>query len=230
MNSVVGNLLIAVGIFLSGIFISHSIVKFKEMDRSVEVRGLAERVVDADQAVWTLRYSASSEQLADVNAKIQGIQNQVLQFVKQQGFSEEEIQKDVVNISDKTTQEYGDSKGPRFVARGGVMVGTKRVQEVTAASQKTDELLKRGIVLSSSNMSYYFTDLNAIKPAMLEEATKNAREAAQVFAQNADAKVGGIKRATQGLFSINSPLEDYDNSASVKKKVRVVTQVVFYLE
>ncbi|HRO68102.1 MAG TPA: SIMPL domain-containing protein [Pseudobdellovibrionaceae bacterium] len=225
-----GNLLIAIGIVLAGFLVSRAIVTFKEMDRAVEVRGLAERIVDADQAAWTLRYSASSEQLADVNAKIQAIQDRVIEFVKQQGFSEEEIQKDVMNITDKTTQEYGDSKGPRFVARGGVMVGTKRVREVTTASQKTDELLKKGIVLSSSNVSYYFTDLNAIKPAMLEEATKSAREAAQVFAQHADAKVGGIKRATQGLFSINSPLEDYDNSTSVKKKVRVVTQVVFYLE
>ncbi|MBX3041092.1 MAG: SIMPL domain-containing protein [Bdellovibrionaceae bacterium] len=225
-----GSLLIAVGIVVAGFLMSRAIVTFKEMDRAVEVRGLAERVVDADQAVWTIRYSASSEQLTDVNAKILALQNQVIDFVKQQGFTDAEIQKDVVNMTDKTTQEYGDSKGPRFVARGGVMVGTKRVQEVTAASQKTDELLKKGIVLSSSNVSYYFTDLNSIKPAMLQEATKSAREAAQVFAQHADAKVGGIKRATQGLFSINSPLEDYDNSTSIKKKVRVVTQVVFYLE
>lgn len=229
MNIVTGFIL-AIGITLSGFFIGGSIVKFKKLDRSVEVRGLAERIVDSDQAVWSINYSASSEQLADVNNKVIVIQNHVIQFLTEQGFSAEEIIKDPININDKTTQEYGEAKGPRFIARGAIKVDTRKVKEATIASQKTDDLLKKGVALSSSRVSYYFTDLNSIKPAMLEEATRNAREAAEGFAKNANAEVGGIRRAYQGLFSISSPLTEYESESSLKKKIRVVTQVDFYLE
>lgn len=222
--------LIAIGVAVGGLFIGGSIVKFKKLDRSVEVRGLAERVVESDQAIWTMTYSAPGEQLAEVNGKVLQIQATVLKFLDEQGFTNEEIQKQPANISDRVTQEYGNNKGPRFIGRGNIIVSSKRVKEVTAASQKTDELLKRGIALASSNVAYYFTDLNSIKPAMLEEATRSAREAAEGFAKNANANVGGIRKATQGLFSIGSPLLEYDSGSSLQKKVRVVTQVDFYLE
>lgn len=224
------SLILAGGIALGGFFIGGSIVKFKKLDRSVEVRGLAERVVDSDQAVWSINYSASSEQLSDVNNKVTAIQAQIIQFLNDQGFKTEEIIKDPINITDKTTQEYGEAKGPRFIARGAIKLDTRKVKEATLASQKTDDLLKKGVALTSSRVSYYFTDLNSIKPAMLEEATKNAREAAEGFAKNANADVGGIRRAYQGLFSISSPLTEYESESSIKKKIRVVTQVDFYLE
>ncbi len=228
--NIISGFILAVGIALSGYFIGGSIVKFKKLDRSVEVRGLAERIVDSDQAVWSMNYSASSDQLADVNTRMSVIQNQIIQFLTENGFSLDEIIKDPINISDRTTQEYGQAKGPRFIARGAIKLNTRKVKEVTTASQKADELLKKGVALSSSNMIYYFTDLNSIKPAMLEEATRNAREAAEGFAKNANATVGGIRRAYQGLFSISSPLTEYENESSIKKKIRVVTQVDFYLE
>lgn len=230
MKSVLGSLFIALGVLGAGLLMSQAVVKFKTLDRDVEVRGLAERVVDSNHAIWSMSFSASSEQLADVNSKILQLQSQVIQFVTEQGFRAEEVSKAALQITDKTTQEYSEAKGPRFIARGEVIVSTGKVQEATAASQKTDELLKRGVALSSSQVRYYFTDLNAIKPAMLEEATLSAREAAQSFARSAGAEVGEIKKATQGLFTISSPLVDYDSESSVKKKVRVVTQVVFYLD
>lgn len=222
--------LIAVGLALGGMFIAGGMVKFKKLDRSVEVRGLAERVVESDQAIWSMGYSASGEQLGEVNNKVLQIQAAVLKFLEEQGFKAEEILKQPASISDRTTQEYGPSKGPRFIGRGNITVSSMRVKEVTQASQQTDELLKRGIALTSSSVNYYFTDLNSIKPAMLEEAARSARESAEGFAKNANATVGGIRRATQGLFSIGSPLSDYDSGASLQKKVRVVTQIDFYLE
>lgn len=222
--------LIAVGLALGGLFIAAGMVKFKKLDRSVEVRGLAERVVESDQAVWSMNYSASGEQLSDVNAKLLDLQGAVLKFLEGQGFTAEEILKQPASISDRTTQDYGPTKGPRFIGRGNITVNSKRVKEVTSSSQKTDDLLKRGIALTGSSVNYYFTDLNSIKPVMLEEAARSARESAEGFAKNANATVGGIRRATQGLFSIGSPLSEYDNGASLQKKIRVVTQVDFYLE
>lgn len=229
MNSV-SSLVVALGIALGGFFIGNGIIQFKKLDRVVDVKGLSERIVDANEARWSLTYNVASDNMADLNKKINDIQKTTLAFLEAEGFSKDELTKDAGNITDKEAQEYGERKGARFVARGSFVVTSKKIDKLVAASQKTDELLSKGVALSGSRVSYYFTDLNAIKPQMLEEATKNAKAAAQSFAANAGAKVGDIKNADQGLFSIGSPINEYDSDSSLKKKVRVVSRVVFYLD
>nr|BDT26986.1 SIMPL domain-containing protein [Bacteriovorax sp. HI3] len=229
MNSV-SSLVVAFGVALGGFFIGNGIIQFKKLDRVVEVKGLSERVVDANEARWSLTYNVASDNMSDLNKKISDTQKTTLAFLEAEGFTKEEIIKDAGNITDKEAQEYGERKGARFVARGGFVVTSTKIDKLVAASQKTDELLSKGVALSGSRVSYYFTALNDIKPQMLEEATKNARAAAQSFAANAGAKVGDIKNASQGLFSIGSPINDYDADSSLKKKVRVVSQVIFYLD
>lgn len=229
MNSI-SSIVIALGVALSGFFVGNGIIKFKKLDREVEVKGLSERVVQANEARWTMNYSVVSDNMGDLNKRISDIQKTTLEFLETEGFSKQEIQKDRGNITDKEAQEYGERKGARFVARGGFVVTSTKIDKLVAASQKTDELLNKGVALSGSRVSYFFTELNNIKPQMLEEATKNARAAAQSFAINAGAKVGDIKNAYQGLFSIGSTINDYDSDSSIEKKVRVVNQVTFYLE
>ena len=102
--------------------------------------------------------------------------------------------------------------------------------EVARALDKTDELIQMGVTFESSNTNYAFTDLNKIKPEMIKEATANARESAQQFADDTDSSLGDIKSATQGLFSILDANSDYESRQSITKKVRVVTQVSYYLE
>jgi hypothetical protein len=60
---------------------------------------------------------------------------------------------------------------------------------------------------------------------MIEEATRNARESARKFADDSDSKLGKIRRASQGQFSI----EDRDASTPHIKKVRVVSTIDYYL-
>ncbi len=230
MNSV-SSFVIALGVALGGFFIGNGIIQFKKLDRVVEVRGLSERIVEANEARWSMTYNVASDNMKDLNKKITESQQATIAFLEAQGFSKDEILKDAGNITDKEAQEYGArTGGARFVARNGFVVTSTKIDKLVEASQKTDELLSKGVALSASRVSYYFTALNDIKPQMLEEATKNARAAAQGFAASAGAKVGGIKDATQGLFSIGSPISEYDSESSLKKKVRVVSQVKFYLE
>ncbi|MCC7460752.1 MAG: SIMPL domain-containing protein [Proteobacteria bacterium] len=218
---------VSLGIIIAGLLLSNAILSFKKMDHSIEVRGLAERVVDANEATWQVMFSASSNDITDVSNKIAAAQKNVLDFLAAQGFTPEEIQKEPVSISDSMAQEYGTPRALRYAARGSIIVLSQKVNEIGLTSQKSEELLKKGVVLTGSNLTYYFTALNSIKPEMLVEATKNAQEAAQSFAQTSGTKVGKIKSATQGVFSISSPYADYDVPTSLKKKVRVVTQMRF---
>ncbi len=229
MNSM-SSAVIAFGVALGGFFIGNGIIQFKKLDRIVEVKGLSERIVDANEARWSMNYNVASDNMSDLNKKINDIQKATMAFLESEGFSKDEITKDAGNITDKEAQEYGERRGSRFVARGGVVVTSKKIDKLVSASQKTDELLSKGVAISGSRVSYYFTDLNMIKPQMLEEATKNARAAAESFAKNAGAEVGDIKNASQGLFSIGSTINEYDSDSSLRKKVRVVSQVIFYLK
>ncbi len=223
--------IVALGLAAAGFFVGGGMVRFKRMDQSIEVRGLAERLVDSNEASLNLEFGLSSNDVGELNRKIQTAQTKLLEFLKASGLEEGELQKAPVRISDKLAQEYGgETRGDRFTARGGFLVSSGRVDVVTQLSQRTDELLKQGVVLTSSQLNYYFTDLNAIKPAMLEEATKNALEAANGFAGSMGAKVGKIRRASQGVFSLASPYSDYESNNSFKKKVRVVTQVEFLID
>ena len=91
------------------------------------------------------------------------------------------------------------------------------------------ELGKQGIVLTGNNYAaqpeYLFTRLNSIKPQMIEEATRKAREVAEKFAQDSDSTLGKIRKARQGQFSISSR----DNNNPQIKKVRVVSTIEYYL-
>ena len=75
-------------------------------------------------------------------------------------------------------------------------------------------------------MEFKYEGLNAIKPQMIEEATKNAREAAEKFAKDSDSRLGKIKTANQGTFTI----ENRDSNTPYIKKIRAVTSVTYYLK
>ena len=67
---------------------------------------------------------------------------------------------------------------------------------------------------------------------MLEEATKTAAAAAEEFAKASASKVGRIRRASQGVFSI-LPREQGPNeqeAQSINKTVRVVSTIEYWLE
>jgi len=94
---------------------------------------------------------------------------------------------------------------------------------------KLSVLGKKGIVFTVGNYEakteYIFTRLNQVKPQMVEEATRKAREIALKFAADSKSRLGKIKRASQGQFSIKSR----DKNNPHIKKVRVVSTVEYYL-
>ena len=226
-------IIVAGAVVLTGFFIGQGLQKFNRNERAISVRGLAEKEVTANVAVWKINYKVSSARLEDVRKNLPEAQIVIQEFLKQHKFADNEIVKGS-RIVDRQAQDYGAEKGNRFVANGYFVVTTKNVQQVAESEQAIDELLKKGLVITSNQVEYYFTDLNQIKPSMLDEATQNAKEAANGFAKSMDVSVGKLKSATQGVFSIENPIGDdagYDQEkrSSLKKKVRVVTQVEFYI-
>jgi hypothetical protein len=214
-------------------------------DRYVTVKGLVEGNVKSDLAIWPLSYKEAGDDLTSVYAKAEADKQAILQFLEQQGIQTSEIGLDVVRVVDTQANEYGGSvRAPRrYIAEQQITVRSPRVDQVGAAAQKTMRLLQKGIVLNSNpgqGLTHKLNGLNAIKPDMITEATRNARAAADRFASDSGSKVGYIRQANQGVFSIlssdqgNNTGDPGDQTASADssliKTVRVVTTVQYYLD
>lgn len=220
---------LALGLVTGGYLLGNGLVRARDADRSVTVRGLAEKEVTADLATWTIAYSATAEDLATAQASVDRDSNAITGFFRELGFPAEELQPTGVNVS-----QFTDNGVPRFTVRQRMTLRSNDIKRAQAAVKRQFELVRRGVVLEEgSGMAYTFTRLNAIKPAMVAAATKDARASAEQFAKDSGTSVGTIKSATQGYFEITARDGDSGGGWGVSdtpyKKVRVVTTVDFYL-
>lgn len=238
--------LLSLGLIVGGWALGSEIKATRLSDRYVSVRGLAERTVKADLAIWPLDYKEAGDDLPSVYSKTEADRKAILRFLSERGIQPTEIELGEARVVDTQANEYGGgNRAPhRYIIEQQITVMTSRVDQVAAAAQQTMSLVQQGIVLDSGRgqgLAYRFTGLNSIKPDMITEATKNARAAAERFAVDAGSKVGSIRQANQGVFSIlaansggdtgDSGGGGYSNAdSSLMKTVRVVTTVDYYLE
>lgn len=219
----------AIGMTVGGYLLGDGLLRAKEAERAVTVRGLAERNVTADLATWTISYSASSRNLAEAQGKVRGDTRSIEGFFKDLGFPEDALQPTGANVS-----SYTNDGITTYTVRQRLALRTDDIERAQKAVARQFDLVGRGVFLEEgSGMSYTFTGLNEIKPEMVAEATRDARAAAQQFAEDSGARVGAIKDATQGYFSIEARDGDgggWGVSDSPYKKVRVVTTVNFSLD
>lgn len=228
---IVAAIVLAVGFAMSGFFIAHGLTDSREYARFVQVKGLAERVVKSDEAIWTLNIKLVNNDLPALYQAIDDAQNKARQFMLKQGFKASEISMNPVAVTDNQSVSYNQNQDmPRYSADTGLTISTKNVDQVSIALQKTGDLVQQGVVVTASNALYRYSDLNSIKPTMLEEATQSAHEAAESFAHDAKASLGEIRRAMQGLFTISDANSSFDSGTAIMKKVRVVTTVEYQLK
>ena len=224
--------IVAVGLVLSGVAVRSGIVKFKQLDRVVSVKGLAEREVKADKVTWPLTYKELGNDPSQMYSILEAKNAKVVAFLKSAGLGDDEISVNPPQITDRQADNYGNEiMNYRYKATSVITVTSGNVDKVRQLMRHTAELMKQGIAIVSEEyggnaISYEFTKLNSIKPAMVEEATKNARSTAEKFAADSDSKIGGIRTATQGQFSI----EDRDANTPYIKKVRVVSTIEYTLD
>lgn len=234
-------LCLSFGLIVGGWLLGSEIRDIKLADRSVTVKGLVERTVKSDTAIWTLSFKESSDDLKTGYAKSQADQAAVLEFLKSNGIQSSEITETDIGVTDRLTSGMGGpNKVPRFIVQGTLEVNSKDVDKIARANDKTSDLLGQGIILSMDTTVYKFTGLNALKPDMITEATRNARASAARFAADSGAQVGSIRSASQGVFSISAANEvstnddggynsDQQADSSIMKKVRVVSTIDYYL-
>ena len=218
-----------IGLVVGALLLGNAIRASRADDRVVSVKGLCEREVKADKVICPFAYKEGGDNLQQLYRTIEEKNGVIIEFLKDAGISEEEITIAAPKVVDTRTEWSGSQNRYVYIVTSVVTVCTDKVDEIIALQSRQGELLQRGIATAASweyQTVYSFTKLNEIKPAMIETATKNARGTAEKFAADSDSKLGKIKRATQGQFTIT----DRDSNTPYMKNVRVVTSVDYYLK
>lgn len=227
---------LACGIALGGFFPGYYYYKTHFDMRTVTVKGLAEKDVKADLAVWNIRFQSANNILATAKKEIENQEKTITSFLTEAGFTSDEIIVQGLTMQDAYADSYRDRNSipARYTLNQTLTVRTRKVDLVNVTYPKIGDLVSKGVSFNTygNGVSYLFTGLNGIKPAMLKQATQNARQAADEFALNSQSKVGKIRSANQGVFSI-LPREDIPEQTEreqINKKVRVVSTVEYYLD
>lgn len=238
LASAILGITLGLAIAYAGFMFSNALAIFRTADRAVTVKGLSEKDVKSDIGIWTIQFKNAGNDLNDTYAQNEADKEKVIEFLKGQGFLAQEISSNGLQVNDLYARDYAtDSETKpqyRYILNNTVLLKTDKVDNIQKSVEASNELVKSGVLIQDINyVRYYFTKLNALRPQMLAEATHSARELAEQFAKDSGSKVGGIKRANQGVFKImarDGGSEDYgEDTMSLYKKVRVVSTIDYFL-
>lgn len=241
------NHVLALAIIISSVSGSYILGKSLEnikKERYVEVKGLAEREVKADSSIWAIPISVVSESLPEAQMKLKGDISKIISFLNKYSLFEDEVLTRSPKVYDKLTQQYSYSpeaiKKPRYTIEEELIIRSEKVDDVMKASQNIGDLLNEGVIIAiNQGPRFFFTRLNEIKPGMVADSIRQAGKAAEEFATISKSRVGKIKKATQGRFSIvareaTGAPDQYnyatDEMSFINKTVRVISTVEYYLE
>lgn len=228
MKQIIAAAILSVGIALGGFFIYRGINNFADKDRVVTVKGLAEREVMADKVVWPISFNEVGNDMQELCLAVERKQQEVVDFLKQNGLTDDEIIVSAPSIYDRKAQQWSDNNVVyRYQTSVNITVSSGNVPTVMTCMKKQAELMKKGIAISSSDYStqFLYTHLADLKPEMVEQATANARATAAKFAEDAGCRLGSLTTAQQGAFSISE-----DATTPHIKNIRVVTTVTYKLK
>ena len=224
---IVSSVILAIGLALAGLFIYFGIHQMATKDRAVLVKGLSTRDVQADFVVWPLDFCVRGNDISALYDDMARIEKTAKAFFLDKGFKESELSRGNISIDDNWSSYYGTRPEFHYTLRTSLIISTSDIERVIANQGCQSELLRKGFILQSYdwNTDFQYNGLSELKPEMIEEATKNARLVAQKFAEDAQCRLGSIKQANQGQFSIES-----DSNQPWIKHIRVVTTVSYYLK
>lgn len=235
----IGAIIVAVGLTLGGLLAGQGFVRARLGDRFVTVKGISEREVRADLAIWPLRLVVSDDDLARAQTRLESHVREIARFLVRHQIDTSRVTQQEFGVTDVLSSEYRPpgAGGNRYIIRQTIVVRSDQPDRILAASQRVGELVNAGVVLSSGaeygmgGPTFVFRGLNDLKPEMIAEATARAREAASQFAADSRTSLGGIRRANQGVFEIlpRDQAQGIVEASQIDKTVRVVSTVEYIL-
>lgn len=237
-EKIVPAVLVAVGLAVAGWTVGEGLQSFRDADRYITIKGLAEQDVKSDFAIWTVSFRRAAADYDDVRQQLTDDREAVMAFLQNQGFAESDIEGRPLQINDLLARDYGQQDVTfRYTGTGAVTVRSDNVDAVSKAANSIDPLIKLGVQMSQEGPMggaprYFLRGFNDIKPLLLEQAIDNATEQAEKFASDAGAVLGGLKRANQGTIQIldDDGSDGYTTGQTIGKRLRVVSTFVYSLD
>lgn len=232
IDRVIAAVLVAAGLSVAGWAVSQGLERFRLADRTVTVKGLAEREVESDFVVWTLTFRRAGNVFGEVQQALAADRERVATFLRAAGIEDAEVEVRPLQVVDVYSREYAQPNQPvRFTGSGQVLVKSPRVAVVSKAALAIDPLIQAGLVIEGGNgPRYQLRGFNEVKAPLLAEATQNARQQAEKFAAEAGAALGRLKSANQGVIRISGDDGgDFDDGSARVKRLRVVSTFEYEL-
>jgi hypothetical protein len=247
ISMILSAVILSLGLVGAGFYTEQSIVQLKKADRFVTVKGLATKDVKANLGVWEIDYQEVGNDLSTLSDQLTKDQTTTMDFLLKNGFKTDEISLRPTKVTDQLANSYNQPNAQtqtnRYIIAGGIRVRSSNVDLIQKTSQNTGDLIKQGVPLSfnsadyssdlSTNPSYFYTQIDSIRPEMLAAATQSAKLVAVQFANDSDSHLGTIRRANQGVFELRSQDSSGNNAgneaSSINKTVRLVTTIDYYL-
>jgi uncharacterized protein len=239
-RATIRSIILAFGVIIAGLFIGGGFAKGRAADRYVTVKGISEREVKADLAIWPIRLVAANNDLTQAHTQLQRNIALVRDFLARKSIDASQLALQDFSVTDAYANQYGSGEraANRYVIQQTIVIRSTRPDLILAASQQIAELVSGGVVLSSGEQygnggpTFVFTGLNQLKPKMIGEATARARESAQQFAHDSHSEIGGIRQASQGVFEIlpRDQAQGITEASQIVKTVRVVSTIDYFLK
>ena len=235
-------LVLAVGI-AAGAGVLGSQLKNLRQPGEITVKGLAEENYQADSAEWKLSMALHYPDYATSVAGLKRYTPVLINFLKSQGFSDNEMRLENPQITVHRKEIYENDRY-RYVDDGynatqSVLVNTKDLSKLKQAYDNALNFRAEQIGFRFDEPQYLLGNLEEIKHSLIAKATQDARRRAEEFAKTGNGKVGAMKSASQGSFNIYSDsIADNDDGdyggtyskSTVGKRVRLVVTVKYGID
>ncbi|MBA7470467.1 hypothetical protein ES707_05754 [subsurface metagenome] len=233
-------LILAIGLIISTYLVTDVIRDVRLSHQIIKVRGYAEKIVESDLAIWEIYFGIRSENIKKGYPVIEDQKKQVLAFLKEQGVDQGEIHIFSMSINEQNKLDENaniTNEIDFFQLQQIIEITSSDVHKIAGVSSDITQLLKTGIAIQSSSPNYYYSKVNDLKSELLTEATQDARMRAQTLATGSGVKLGFLKAARQGSFSIRSAKstnisseDTYDDTYSITKKITAIVTVDYSMK
>lgn len=107
-------LMFLVAMFVMAVTFGTYLMRAKGLDRTVTVKGLSEREVPADIAIWPVTFTTAGNDLSALYETIEGNAREVFAFLQEAGFSPTEITPAAPVVTDKLARRYRGQQDVSF--------------------------------------------------------------------------------------------------------------------
>ncbi len=238
-SSIILGVIISIGVIVSVWILGDAVRSLSPRTKTIEVKGMAEKKITSDFAIWTGSFSVDCNILTDGYSTIQFQKEKVLTYLESKGIKRNDISISaiVTNIKYQLNENgYPTSNRIGYQLEQRVSISSNNINLITNIANESTELIKEGIEFISYQPNYYYNKLDALKIEMLGEATKDATQRAKVLAENSGGSVGSLAAAYQGVFQItpanSTEISDYgmNDDISIEKSIKAVVTLHFFIK